>query len=138
MIPRGGGTGLTGGSVPVGADCIVLNVEKLNRIHGIFETEIEYPDGSIQKTAVMRLEAGVITEQAISLAARNGLVFATDPTSAWASSIGGNIAENAGGKTAVLWGTAIDNLLSYRITMAQGQEWTVRRMHHPLRKILPG
>jgi len=137
VIPRGGGTGLTGGSVPVGADCIVLNVEKLNRIHGIFETDIVYPDGSIQKTAVMRLEAGVITEQAISLAARNGLVFATDPTSAWASSIGGNIAENAGGKTAVLWGTAIDNLLSYRITLAQGQEWTVRRMHHPLRKILP-
>lgn len=33
IIPRGGGTGLTGGSVPVGADCIVLNVEKLNRIH---------------------------------------------------------------------------------------------------------
>lgn len=137
VIPRGGGTGLTGGSVPVGADCIVLNVEKLNHIHGIFETEIEYPDGNTKKTAVMRLEAGVITEQAISLAARNGLVFATDPTSAWASSIGGNIAENAGGKTAVLWGTAIDNLLSYRITMAQGQEWTVRRMHHPLRKILP-
>jgi FAD/FMN-containing dehydrogenase/Fe-S oxidoreductase len=138
VIPRGGGTGLTGGSVPVGADCVMLNVEKLNRIYGIFETEIAYPDGSIQKTPVMRLEAGVITEQAISLAARKRLVFATDPTSAWASSIGGNIAENAGGKTAVLWGTAIDNLLSYRITLAQGQEWTIQRMHHPLRKILPG
>jgi FAD/FMN-containing dehydrogenase/Fe-S oxidoreductase len=137
IVPRGGGTGLTGGSVPVGIDCIVLNVEKLNRIHGIFETDIAYPDGTTRKTAVMRLEAGVITEEAISLAARNSLVFATDPTSAWASSIGGNIAENAGGKTAVLWGTAIDNLLSYRITLAQGQEWTIRRMHHPLRKILP-
>ncbi len=137
VIPRGGGTGLTGGSVPVGADCVVLNVEKLNRIHGIFETAIEYPDGSTKKTAVIRLEAGAVTERAISLAARNGLVFATDPTSAWASSIGGNIAENAGGKTAVLWGTAIDNLLSYTITMARGQTWTVRRMQHPLRKILP-
>lgn len=137
VIPRGGGTGLTGGSVPVGADCIVLNVEKLNRIFGIFETTIAYPGGSSQRTAAIQVEAGVITEQAISLATRNGLVFATDPTSAWASSIGGNIAENAGGKTAVLWGTAIDNLLSYRITMAQGQEWTILRMQHPLRKILP-
>ena len=36
IIPRGGGTGLTGGSVPVASDCIVLNVEKLNRIHGMF------------------------------------------------------------------------------------------------------
>ena len=136
IVPRGGGTGLTGGSVPVGANCIVMNVEKLNRIHGIFETEILYSDNAIRKTAVMRLEAGVITEQAISLAAKNNLVFATDPTSAWASSIGGNIAENAGGKTAVLWGTALDNLLSYRITMARGQEWIVQRLDHPLRKIL--
>jgi FAD/FMN-containing dehydrogenase/Fe-S oxidoreductase len=121
----------------VGADCVVLNVEKLNHILGIVETEITDPDGRVQKTQVMRLEAGVITEQAIALAAQNALVFATDPTSAWASSIGGNIAENAGGKTAVLWGTAIDNLLSYQIVMPQGQEWTIRRIHHPLRKILP-
>ena len=83
------------------------------------------------------MEAGVVTEDAISLAARENLVFATDPTSAWASTIGGNIAENAGGKTAVLWGTAIDNLLSYTITMPGRGLLTVRRVHHPIRKILP-
>ena len=40
----------------------------------------------------------------------SGLVFACDPTSADASCIGGNVAMNAGGKKAVLWGTALDNL----------------------------
>ena len=44
-----------------------------------------------------------------------GYVFAVDPTSAEASCIGGNIAMNAGGKKAVLWGTALDNLLSWRM-----------------------
>jgi FAD/FMN-containing dehydrogenase/Fe-S oxidoreductase len=65
-------------------------------------------------------------------------VFATDPTSAWACTIGGNIAENAGGKTAVLWGTCIDNLLSYKIAMPGGKRATIRRSNHELRKILPG
>ena len=44
-----------------------------------------------------------------------GLVFAVDPTSADASCIGGNVAMNAGGKKAVLWGTALDNLVSWRM-----------------------
>ena len=49
---------------------------------------------------VVDLEAGVITEAAMEHATDRGLVFATDPTSAWACTIGGNIAENAGGKIA--------------------------------------
>ena len=48
-------------------------------------------------------------------AERAGLAFAVDPTSADASCIGGNIAMNAGGKKAVLWGTAVDNLASWRM-----------------------
>ena len=70
-------------------------------------------------------------------AKKSRLVFATDPTSSWASTIGGNIAENAGGKTAVLWGTAIDNILSYSIAMPGQDLFTVRRTNHPMRKILP-
>ena len=70
-------------------------------------------------------------------AEQRGLVFATDPTSAWACTIGGNIAENAGGKDCVLYGTCIDNLLSWRMAMPSGQTWTVARVDHPLRKILP-
>ena len=70
-------------------------------------------------------------------AEHHGLVFATDPTSAWACTIGGNIAENAGGKDCVLYGTCIDNLLSWRMAMPSGRNWTIRRLDHQLRKILP-
>jgi FAD/FMN-containing dehydrogenase/Fe-S oxidoreductase len=136
-IPRGAGTGLTGGAVPLRPRCIIVNTEKLCRIRGIREIELRSPAGAAIAANVIELEAGVVTEQAIEHAAERGLVFATDPTSAWACTIGGNIAENAGGKTAVLWGTCIDNLLSYEIAMPGGKRVTVRRVGHPLRKILP-
>ncbi len=133
-IPRGAGTGLTGGAVPLHPGCVVVNTERLNRILAVEERD--FPAAG-QRAAVMRLEAGVITEKAMEEAAQRGLVFATDPTSAWACTIGGNVAENAGGKMAVLWGTCIDNLLAWRMAMPSGATWTVRRQGHPLRKILP-
>ncbi|HET6922201.1 MAG TPA: DUF3683 domain-containing protein, partial [Anaeromyxobacteraceae bacterium] len=136
-IPRGAGTGLTGGAVPLRPGCVVVNTEKLNRIRGIESREFRLDDGRLERAPVLSLEAGVITEAAMEHAAREGLVFATDPTSAWACTIGGNIAENAGGKDCVLWGTCIDNLLSFRIAMPSGGVWTVRRQNHQLRKILP-
>jgi FAD/FMN-containing dehydrogenase len=80
---------------------------------------------------MMPFESGVITDAAMAFAKAEGLVFATDPTSAWACTIGGNIAENAGGKTAVLWGTAIDSLLSFIIAMPDGRFYTVRRVTTP-------
>ncbi len=138
VIPRGGGTGLTGGAVPVSPNCVMINTEKLNRIHGIDQCEFRGDDDQPRQMAVLRLEAGVITQDAMQYAEQRGFVFATDPTSAWASTIGGNIAENAGGKTAVLWGTAIDNLLAYTIAMPHTGLLTVRRVNHPMRKILPG
>jgi len=137
-IPRGAGTGLTGGAVPLRAGCVVVNTEKLNHILGVEARPFALADGRTVTSHVMRLEAGVITERAMEHAAEDGLVFATDPTSAWACTIGGNIAENAGGKTAVLWGTCIDNLLGYAIAMPGGARFTVRRTDHQLRKILPG
>jgi FAD/FMN-containing dehydrogenase/Fe-S oxidoreductase len=135
-IPRGAGTGLTGGSVPLRPGCVMVNTEKLNRIHGIEKRDFVTADGRWTRGHVMRLEAGVITESAMEYAAERGQVFATDPTSAWACTIGGNIAENAGGKTAVLWGTCIDNLLSWNVALPSGRTWTVRREAHPLRKIV--
>ena len=136
-IPRGGGTGLTGGAVPVTAGCVMINTEKLNRIHGIEHLPVQQEDGSAGQMAVLRLESGVITQDAMQYAEQRGLVFATDPTSAWASTIGGNISENAGGKTAVLWGTAIDNLVAFTIAMPGAGLITVRRARHPMRKIMP-
>ena len=136
IIPRGAGTGLTGGAVPLRPGCAMLNTEKLDRIRGIRPQEFATARGTVA-AAVIELEAGVVTEDAIHAAKHAGWIFATDPTSAWASTIGGNIAENAGGKTAVQWGTAIDNLLSWRMAMADGSVRVIRRLHHPLAKIGP-
>ena len=136
-IPRGAGTGLTGGSVPLKAGCVVINTERMNQIRSISERDFQLEDGRTVLSHVMEVEAGVVTEKAMEYAHEHGLVFATDPTSAWASTVGGNIAENAGGKLAVRWGTCIDNLLEWRITMPNGHRWTVQRTNHQLRKILP-
>jgi FAD/FMN-containing dehydrogenase/Fe-S oxidoreductase len=136
-IPRGAGTGLTGGAVPLRSGCVVVNTEKLNHIRGIGQRDFQLADGRAVTAHVMEVEAGVVTETAMEHASEHGLVFATDPTSAWACTVGGNIAENAGGKLAVRWGTCIDNLLEWRIAMPNGQRWTVRRTNHQLRKIMP-
>lgn len=136
-VPRGAGTGLTGGAVPLRSGCIVVNTEKLNHIRNIRQREFHLDGGRTATSYVMEAEAGVITEKAMERAAEDGLVFATDPTSAWACTLGGNIAENAGGKMAVRWGTCIDNLLEWRMAMPTGAHWTVRRTNHQLRKILP-
>jgi hypothetical protein len=89
VVPRGGGTGLTGGAVPLRPGCAVLNTEKLNRIRAIRERTFATPRGTVT-AAVMEVEAGAITEDAIEVAARQGWVFATDPTSAWASTASGS------------------------------------------------
>ncbi|HYG68606.1 MAG TPA: DUF3683 domain-containing protein, partial [Anaeromyxobacteraceae bacterium] len=136
-IPRGGGTGLTGGAIPLHPNCVVVNTEKLDRIRAIRTRAIPQADGGVLEAEVMEVEAGVVTERAMEAAAERGLVFATDPTSAWACTIGGNIAENAGGKDCVLWGTCLDNLLAWRMAMPSGRSWTIARVAHPLRKILP-
>jgi len=136
-IPRGAGTGMTGGSVPVHSDCVIINTEKLNRIDGMETRDFMMPDGSVAQADVLHVQAGVITESAMAYAADRDRVLAVDPTSSWACTMGGNIAENAGGKTAVLWGTAIDNLLSFLISMPGGNRCMVRRIDHPLRKIYP-
>jgi FAD/FMN-containing dehydrogenase/Fe-S oxidoreductase len=132
-VARGAGTGLTGGAVPLAPDCVVINTERLNRI-------LSFGDVSLGGATIPTIdaEAGVVTETAMHAAESRGWVFATDPTSAWACTLGGNIAENAGGKMAVLWGTAVDNLLSWRMALPTGKNITVERTEHPLRKILPG
>src|SRR5690606_17588322 len=68
-------------------------------------------------------------------ASEAGLEFAVDPTSADASCIGGNVAMNAGGKKAVLWGTALDNLASWRMVTPDATWLEVERLDHNLGKI---
>ena len=80
-------------------------------------------------------EAGVVTRRVEEAAHQAGFVFAVDPTSADASCVGGNIAMNAGGKKAVLWGTALDNLAWWRMVGPDGNWLEVTRLGHNLGKI---
>jgi FAD/FMN-containing dehydrogenase len=77
----------------------------------------------------------VVTRRAMEAATDAGLEFACDPTSADASCIGGNVAMNAGGKKAVLWGTALDNLASWRMVTPDAEWLEVERLDHNLGKI---
>ncbi|RJP69221.1 MAG: DUF3683 domain-containing protein [Comamonadaceae bacterium] len=132
IIPRGGGTGYTGGAIPLTWKSAVINTEKLEAM-----TEVEWVKvpGHDQPLPTVWTEAGVVTQRVADAAERAGHVFAVDPTSAEASCIGGNIAMNAGGKKAVLWGTALDNLISWRMVTPQAQWLEVTRLDHNLGKI---
>ena len=78
-------------------------------------------------------QAGAVTGKVMEAAKPN--VFATDPTSLWACTIGGNVASNAGGKHAVIWGTCIDNLLGWKMVTADGHWLEVTRLQHNMGKL---
>jgi FAD/FMN-containing dehydrogenase/Fe-S oxidoreductase len=132
IIPRGGGTGYTGGAIPLTPRSAVINTEKLEALSGI---EMRVLPGHTKPTATIWSGAGVVTKRVSEAADAAGLVFAVDPTSAEASCIGGNVAMNAGGKKAVLWGTALDNLASWKMVDCDGNWLEVERMDHNLGKI---
>ncbi len=132
IIPRGGGTGYTGGAVPLVWNSAVINTEKLEAMSRV---EMQKLPGVEQEVATIWTEAGVVTQRVADCADAAGFVFAVDPTSADASCIGGNIAMNAGGKKAVLWGTALDNLASWRMVTPKGEWLEITRLNHNLGKI---
>ena len=132
VIPRGGGTGYTGGAIPLDAMSAVINTEKLEPLSEIHWTKIEGVDRDV---AVIRADAGVVTRRVSDAADAAGLVFAVDPTSQDASTIGGNVSMNAGGKKAVMWGTALDNLVSWRMVTPDAEWLEVTRLNHNLGKI---
>lgn len=132
VIPRGGGTGYTGGAVPLTPLSAVINTEKLDQHGGV---QVRTLPGVSRQVATIECGAGVVTRRAMEAATEAGLEFACDPTSADASCIGGNVAMNAGGKKAVLWGTALDNLASWRMVTPDAQWLEVERLDHNLGKI---
>ncbi|WP_028211838.1 DUF3683 domain-containing protein [Paraburkholderia mimosarum] len=132
VIPRGGGTGYTGGAVPLTPFSAVINTEKLEELGPVEMTDLP---GVNRKVATIFSGAGVVTRRVTEAADAAGFVFAVDPTSLDASCIGGNVAMNAGGKKAVLWGTALDNLAWWRMVDPQGNWLEVTRLDHNLGKI---
>jgi FAD/FMN-containing dehydrogenase/Fe-S oxidoreductase len=127
LVPRGSGTGLTGGAIPARKRCVILS---LARMTGIGPVDSE--------RACISLQAGAVTMDAYREAAKHGFLFSVDPASKAASSIGGNIAENAGGPLCFEYGTTIDNLLSWRMVTPEGELVEITRVDHPRHKILPG
>ncbi|WP_292937482.1 FAD/FMN-binding oxidoreductase [Noviherbaspirillum sp.] len=132
IIPRGGGTGYTGGAVPLTPLSAVINTEKLEQLGAV---EMTMLPGVDKPYATIYSGAGVVTKRVSDAAEKAGFVFAVDPTSAEASCVGGNVAMNAGGKKAVLWGTALDNLASWRMVDPNGDWLEVTRLEHNLGKI---
>ena len=132
IIPRGGGTGYTGGAIPLTWNSAVINTEKLE---AMTEVEMVRLPGVEREVATVWSEAGVVTQRVADAAERAGFIFAVDPTSAEASCVGGNVAMNAGGKKAVLWGTALDNLASWRMVTPDATWLEVTRLDHNLGKI---
>ncbi|WP_319543340.1 FAD-binding and (Fe-S)-binding domain-containing protein [uncultured Pseudodesulfovibrio sp.] len=127
IIPRGGGTGATGGAIPAEARSVILSLARFKDILDVDPNE-----------RTMTLESGVITLNAIQAAAKKDILFTVDPASKAGSSIGGNISENAGGPFAFEYGTTIDNILSYRMVKPDGSLIEVRRKNHPRHKIYEG
>ena len=132
VIPRGGGTGYTGSAVPLTPDAAVINSEKLDRVDAVEHRSLPGVSGTVP---TLFTGAGAVTRRVEEAAQAAGFVFAVDPTSADASCAGGNIAMNAGGKKAVLWGTALDNLAWWRMVDPQGDWLEVTRVGHNLGKI---
>ena len=110
IVPRGSGTGLSGGALPLAHGCL-LSLAKFNRI-----IEID-PDN---RTAV--LEPGVRNLAVSEAAASYGLYYAPDPSSQIACSIGGNVAENSGGVHCLKYGLTVHNVMQVEILTADG-DW---------------
>jgi FAD/FMN-containing dehydrogenase len=136
VIPRGGGTGYTGGAIPLTRMAAVINTEKLDRM-SVIEPRVlpGHSAGHRAGTPVIVCGAGVVTRRVMEAAEAHGLAFAVDPTSADASCIGGNVSMNAGGKKAVLWGTALDNLVSWKMVTPDADWLEVTRLDHNMGKI---
>src|SRR6218665_954106 len=132
IIARGGGTGYSGGAVPLTGMSAVINTEKLDAMTGV---QMRQLPGLDHEVATVWTEAGVVAQRVADMAERAGFVFAVDPTSAEAACVGGCIAMNAGGKKAVLWGTALDNLASWRMVTPDAQWLEVTRIAHDMGKI---
>ncbi|APX01440.1 FAD-binding oxidoreductase [Arthrobacter sp. QXT-31] len=108
LVPRGAGTGVSGGA-HASEGCVVLGLERMNRI-----LELNADD----ETAVV--EPGVINADLNDAAAAHGLMYAPDPASFRMSTIGGNVATNAGGLRCAKYGVTRDSVLALDVVRADG------------------
>jgi glycolate oxidase len=109
VVPRGAGTSLSGGALPLG-DGVLLGMAKFNRIREIdFENRVAVVEPGVTNLAV---------SQAVAHA---GFYYAPDPSSQIACTIGGNIAENSGGVHCLKYGMTTNNVLGCEIVLMSGE-----------------
>ena len=123
LIPRGGGTGFSGGAVPIDGG-VVLSLERLRSVQQL--------DPGLWR---MSAQAGVTTADVRRRARESGLVFPPDPGAAEQSQIGGNIATNAGGPHAFKYGVTGAWVMGLELVLAPGE---LVRIGGPLRKDVAG
>ena len=113
VTPRGAGTGLSGGALPVNKG-VLLSMERFNSI-------IEIDERNLQAT----IEPGVITQVFQEAVQEKGLFYPPDPASKGSCFIGGNLAENSGGPKAVKYGVTSDYVLNLEVVLPTGEIiWT--------------
>ncbi len=113
VVARGAGTGLSGGSVPVSGG-MVVSLTRMNRVLQV---------DPVDRTATV--QAGVTNTDVSMHAAPYGLHYAPDPSSQRASTIGGNIASNAGGPHCLKYGVTANHVLSVRLVLSDGSVVTL-------------
>ncbi len=109
VIPRGGGSGMSGGSLPVEGG-LVLAMDRLNRILLIDRDNL-----------VAKVEPGVITAQLQEEVEKVGLFYPPDPASAHVSTLGGNVAECAGGLRGLKYGVTRDYVMGLTVVLPTGE-----------------
>ncbi|MBI5056347.1 MAG: FAD-binding protein [Nitrospirae bacterium] len=109
VVPRGAGTGMTGGAVPLN-DAIILSLDGMNRILDIDD-----------KNMIAVVEPGVINGHLQEKLEGKGLFYPPDPASMNFCTLGGNVAENAGGPRAVKYGVTRDYVLGLEVVLPDGR-----------------
>ncbi|HOO11138.1 MAG TPA: FAD-binding oxidoreductase, partial [Cyclobacteriaceae bacterium] len=113
VTPRGAGTGLAGGALPVQKG-VVLSMERFNKILNIDELNLQ-----------ATVEPGVITEVFQNAVKEKGLFYPPDPASKGSCFLGGNLANNSGGPKAVKYGVTRDYVLNMEVVLPTGEIiWT--------------
>src|SRR5512137_2137129 len=109
IVPRGSGTGLSGGSRPVPGS-VVVGLSRMKRI-----LEVDLDDGWV------RVEPGVINLDVTRAVSPAGFYYAPDPSSQSICSIGGNVAENSGGAHCLKYGFTVNHVLGARVVIDGGE-----------------
>ena len=119
VVPRGAGTSLAGGCLPVGGGVVVL----LTRMKQILEVNL--------RNRFAAVEAGVLNIQLSRALAGTGYHFAPDPSSQGASTIGGNVATNAGGPHTLKYGVTANHVIGLEVVLGDGSVLRLGPVENP-------